>query len=185
MRLTTAYGTNNQQVSDEIQIVIEPCNTDILLNGTVSAENNQIKNVADPSEAQDAATKAYADAIVASRGLMNFSDWDNYSVWNDNTTVNLTPNSFVFLNADNTTLVLPDNPENCCFGDVIYVYVMRNAYSLRPTTLKSNNLVIRDRNGNQAFPGSISGIFQGGGGLQMIVNVGDYWMAGSFQKIDD
>jgi uncharacterized protein (TIGR02145 family) len=185
LRLTTAYGTNNQQVSDEIQIVIEPCNTDILLNGTVSAENNQIKNVADPSEAQDAATKAYADAIVASRGLMNFSDWDNYSVWNDNTTVNLTPNSFVFLNADNTTLVLPDNPENCCFGDVIYVYVMRNAYSLRPTTLKSNNLVIRDRNGNQAFPGSISGIFQGGGGLQMIVNVGDYWMAGSFQKIDD
>lgn len=32
---------------------------DILLNGTVSAENNQIKNVADPTEAQDAVTMAY------------------------------------------------------------------------------------------------------------------------------
>ena len=163
-----------------------PTETGIILNGTVSAENNQIKNVADPTDEQDAATKAYADAIVSSRGLMNFSGWGNYQVWNDNTTVNLTPNSFVFLNADNTTLVLPDNPENCCFGDVIYVYVMRNANSARPTILKSNNLVIRVRDGNQAWSGqSITGVFQGGGGLQMIINVGDYWMAGSFESIGD
>lgn len=32
---------------------------DILLNGTVSAESNQIKNVADPTDAQDAVTMAY------------------------------------------------------------------------------------------------------------------------------
>ena len=38
---------------------------DILLNGTVSAENNQIKNVADPTEAQDVVTKAYIDALIA------------------------------------------------------------------------------------------------------------------------
>ena len=37
----------------------------ILLNGTVSAENNQIKNVADPTEAQDVVTKAYIDALIA------------------------------------------------------------------------------------------------------------------------
>ena len=37
----------------------------IELNGTVSAENNQIKNVADPTEAQDAATKAYIDELIA------------------------------------------------------------------------------------------------------------------------
>ena len=37
----------------------------IKLNGTISAENNQIKNVADPTEAQDAATKAYIDALIA------------------------------------------------------------------------------------------------------------------------
>jgi uncharacterized protein (TIGR02145 family) len=61
----TANGTNNQVVSDAIVIVIELCNTDILLNGIVSAENHQIKNVSDPTEAQDAATKAYIDALIA------------------------------------------------------------------------------------------------------------------------
>ena len=39
---------------------------DILLNGTVSAENNQIKNVADPTDSQDAATKSYVDSNVNS-----------------------------------------------------------------------------------------------------------------------
>ena len=39
---------------------------DILLNGTVSAENNQIKNLADPTDAQDAVTKTYLDNNVNS-----------------------------------------------------------------------------------------------------------------------
>jgi uncharacterized protein (TIGR02145 family) len=44
---------------------------DIELNGTVSAQNNQIKNVADPTDDQDAVTKSYTyskaevDAIIA------------------------------------------------------------------------------------------------------------------------
>jgi uncharacterized protein (TIGR02145 family) len=37
----------------------------ILLNGTVSAENNQIKNVADPTDAQDVTTKSYVDNSVS------------------------------------------------------------------------------------------------------------------------
>ena len=39
---------------------------DIKLNGTISAENNQIKNVADPTVAQDVATKNYVDSNVNS-----------------------------------------------------------------------------------------------------------------------
>ena len=34
-------------------------NEDILLNGSVSVEGNQIKNVADPTDPQDAVTKNY------------------------------------------------------------------------------------------------------------------------------
>lgn len=41
-------------------------NNAILLSGTISAENNQIKNIADPSDAQDAATKNYVDSNVGS-----------------------------------------------------------------------------------------------------------------------
>ena len=40
----------------EIQNLYTSSTGDILLNGVVSAENNQIKNVADPTEAQDAVT---------------------------------------------------------------------------------------------------------------------------------
>jgi hypothetical protein len=39
---------------------------DILLNGTVSAQENQIKNVADPTDAQDAVTKKLC--LFKSRG---------------------------------------------------------------------------------------------------------------------
>ncbi|MEJ6674231.1 MAG: hypothetical protein QNK88_01800 [Polaribacter sp.] len=38
---------------------------DIELNGTVSAQNNQIKNVANPTEAQDAVTKSYVETLIA------------------------------------------------------------------------------------------------------------------------
>ena len=41
-------------------------NGDIKLNGTVSAENNQVINLAEPTEAQDAATKNYVDTSLNS-----------------------------------------------------------------------------------------------------------------------
>jgi hypothetical protein len=40
--------------------------SDIQLNGTISAENNPIKNIANPTEAQDAATKNYVDTNLNS-----------------------------------------------------------------------------------------------------------------------
>ena len=40
-------------------------NEDIQLNGTVGTEGNQIKNVGDPTDAQDVVTKNYLDAIIA------------------------------------------------------------------------------------------------------------------------
>ena len=38
--------------------------TDIILNGSVSVENNQIKNVADPTHTQDVTTKNYVDSLL-------------------------------------------------------------------------------------------------------------------------
>ena len=46
----------------EIQNLYNSSTGDILLNGTVSAENHQIKNVADPTDAQDVITKSYFDS---------------------------------------------------------------------------------------------------------------------------
>ena len=37
---------------------------DILLNGTVSAENNQIKNVSSPTDPNDAVNKSYVDSSI-------------------------------------------------------------------------------------------------------------------------
>ncbi|MBB69278.1 MAG: hypothetical protein CMC77_04295 [Flavobacteriaceae bacterium] len=42
---------------------------DIELNGTVSAQNNQIKNVADPTDDQDVVTKAYFENNTTSSGF--------------------------------------------------------------------------------------------------------------------
>ena len=59
------FGIWDRGLSEqEIQNLYTSSTGDILLNGTVSAESNQIKNVADPTDAQDAATKSYVDSNV-------------------------------------------------------------------------------------------------------------------------
>lgn len=62
---------NRSMTEQEMENYYVSATSDILLNGTVSAENNQIKNVADPTDAQDAVTKKYTysktevDALIA------------------------------------------------------------------------------------------------------------------------
>ena len=159
---------------------------------SVLAENNsagqqQIKNLLDPTDGADAVTKSYVDALSNPQGLMNFNGWDNYQVWQDNTTITLTPNSFVFVNANETTLVFPDGPDNCCFGDVIYVYVM----SGEPLTQVMFNLqangfpvAVGGGGGGSSFEFTSTDIISGqfwSAGLKTILNVGDYWMVADFE----
>ncbi|MGB2043575.1 MAG: FISUMP domain-containing protein [Flavobacteriaceae bacterium] len=68
------YGSNlsgnsdNKQAGFSVRFVRDASSigaNGILLNGTVSAENNQIKNVADPTDAQDVTTKNYVDNSVS------------------------------------------------------------------------------------------------------------------------
>jgi uncharacterized protein (TIGR02145 family) len=72
-------------------VEINPYETGILLNGTVSAENNQIKNVADPTEAQDVVTKAYIDALIA--GLQSQLD----ALQNSSSVTDIDGNSYDYL----------------------------------------------------------------------------------------
>ncbi|MDC0106550.1 fibrobacter succinogenes major paralogous domain-containing protein [bacterium] len=150
-----------------------------------SAGQQQIKDLLEPTDGADAATKAYVDALSNTQGLMNFNGWDNYQVWSDNSTFTLTPNSFVFINANNTTLVFPDGPENCCFGDVIYVYVM-DGDPLTPTifNLQANGFPVAVGGGDEQLVWTSSEVISGAFntvGLKTIINVGDYWMVADFQ----
>ena len=156
----------------------------------VLAENNsagqqQIKNLLDPTDGADAVTKSYVDALSNPQGLMNFNGWDNYQVWQDNATITLTPNSFVFVNANDTTLIFPDSPDNCCFGDVIYVYVM-DGDPLTPLSfnLQANGFPVAVGGGDMPLEFTTTDTIMGwfnSVGLKTIVNVGDYWMVADFQ----
>jgi len=148
-----------------------------------SANNTKITNLANPTNAQDAVTKSYVDALNNNSSLMKFNGWDNYQVWSDNATIQLQPNSFLFLNANNATLVFPNNTSN--FGDVIYVYVMQK--ELPNVNLQANGpalIAVPDNNAPNDLYSTSSGIITGKfkGGLNTIIQVGDHWMVGDFEK---
>ena len=64
---TNPEGGNYLNIDDiNFTTIQSETSTDILLSGTISAESNQIKNIADPTDAQDAATKNYVDNNLGS-----------------------------------------------------------------------------------------------------------------------
>jgi uncharacterized protein (TIGR02145 family) len=148
-----------------------------------SANATKITNLADPTDAQDAATKAYVDAN--SKSFMDINGFENSQTWQDNSTVNLVPNSFNFINANNTTLVFPSKPDNCCSRDVIYIYMMQNPDKQRKVTLKPNGFPVAfSKYEDNELKSSISNTIQFVGvfksGLNTIINVGDFWMCADF-----
>ena len=113
-------------------------NLEAVLAENNTANNQQIKDLQDPTEDQDAVTKSYADALLSSQGLMNFNDWTNYQILSDFATMEVETNSFVFVNAYSSTIILPSDPAEL---DVVYVYNARSrvspdeAYDVPPSAL--------------------------------------------------
>lgn len=101
-------------------------NLEAVLAENNTANNQQIKDLQDPTEDQDAVTKSYADALLSSQGLMNFNDWTNYQILSDFATMEVETNSFVFVNAYSPTIILPSDPAEF---DVVYVYNARSMVS--------------------------------------------------------
>ena len=94
-------------------------NLEAVLAENNTANNQQIKDLQDPTDDQDAVTKSYADVLFNSQGLMNFNDWTNYQILSDFATMEVETNSFVFVNAYSPTIILPSDPAEF---DVVYVY---------------------------------------------------------------
>ena len=101
-------------------------NLEAVLAENNTANNQQIKDLQDPTDDQDAVTKSYADVLFNSQGLMNFNDWTNYQILSDFATMEVETNSFVFVNAYSPTIILPSDPDEL---DVVYVYNARSRLS--------------------------------------------------------
>jgi hypothetical protein len=106
------------------------------------------------------------------------------SVWTDNETVVLEPNKKYFINANNVTLIFPDNPVNF-EKDNFEIYMMQHENNPRLITLSENGFPIGVLLSDNSFwgigtnpPTSISGYFKSG--YNKIINIGDFWMCGSF-----
>lgn len=203
-------SANNQQIKDlqdpadaqdavtknYVDTEIENSEQDIeqVLTQGNDANGIQLKGIADPTDAQDVVTKNYADNIISSFG---YQQWSDNQVWNNNTTISPEPNSFWFINAENTTITLPPLSNQ---GDVIKIYYMgaglNNFNEYGHTTFidaQTNDLFVGFKSFDQNnYYTEGFGYFNGGikpvklhYGLNEIIQVGDYWMLGEIQATFD
>ena len=187
-----SYAPCSYEDSDQVTITINPVEinpteTGILLNGTVSAENNQIKNVADPTDAQDAVTKTFIENFIKNSVSMEFFEWNISKVNADNQTIQLSFKPFVFVNAANTTIILPDESQ-VSEMDVIYIYSLRGTNN--PTiedcaiTFTSNSHPISSYKLSEGLiTASVGQKIYGrfpSSGLKTIVFIDGQWFIGNF-----
>ena len=162
-------------------------NLEAVLAENNTANNQQIKDLQDPTDDQDAVTKSYADVLFNSQGLMNFNDWTNYQILSDFATMEVETNSFVFVNAYSPTIILPSDPAEL---DVVYVYNPRseigpqneyNNSSLKHSLIffGANGHPIVSEDSNSGFITSesnsyVAGVFRNSG-LHTLLFVGGQW----------
>ena len=120
-------------------------NLEAVLAENNTANNQQIKDLQDPTDDQDAVTKSYADVLFNSQGLMNFNDWTNYQILSDFATMEVETNSFVFVNAYSPTIILPSDPAEL---DVVYVYATSSENSGATSSENSGGLIYFGANGH-------------------------------------
>ena len=120
-------------------------NLEAVLAENNTANNQQIKDLQDPTDDQDAVTKSYADVLFNSQGLMNFNDWTNYQILSEYATMEVETNSFVFVNAYSPTIILPSDPAEL---DVVYVYATSSENSGATSSENSGGLIYFGANGH-------------------------------------
>lgn len=112
--VTPGDDTNQISIGNLHGGVAVKSNGDILLSGqgTITCNNDQIKNVKDPTEAQDVATKAYVDANAGGISVYTYSRNQNVSVGGSGFTLSsdiIIPEGFQPADTNNPTACLMYN----------------------------------------------------------------------------
>lgn len=104
--------------------------------------------------------------------------------WQKGDTIRIEPYKNYFIDADSVNLIFPKQPQVEIYPGVDYfeIYMMQNKNNLRVVNIVSSGFPVgwSDENNQIKFitSGSVSGCFEPG--YNKVINIGDYWMCGSF-----